>query len=191
MGNLFPILIGTIFINNLALTKLVSVGQLANLGDNEEDSLAIGISAALIMGISSVLAYVVYQYVLVNAGLTVLNLLVYAIIVYLVMLLVSRIFKTAKPLIYERVKGILPILTINSAVFYLLLDNINQELDFGSMLLTSIGAPIGLLLAFVIYGAVKERLAVSEVPQAFKGLPILLIFAALALLAISGLGGIV
>jgi len=191
MGSIFTILIGTIFINNLALTKLVSVGQLVNLGENEEDSLAVGLSAAVIMGVSSILAYVVYQYVLVNTGLTVLNLLVYAVIVYLVMLLVSRMLKTAKPLIYGRVKGILPILTINSAVFYLLLDNINQELDFGSMLLTSIGAPIGLLLAFVIYGAVKERLAVSEVPQAFKGLPILLIFAALALLAISGLGGIV
>ena len=191
MGNIFTILIGTIFINNLALTKLVSVGQLVNLGENEEDSLAVGLSSAVIMGLSSILAYVVYQYVLVSAGLTVLNLLVYAVIVYLVMLLVSRMLKSVKPLIYDRVKGILPILTINSAVFYLLLDNINQELDFGSMLLTSIGAPIGLLLAFVIYGAVKERLAVSEVPQAFKGLPILLIFAALALLAISGLGGIV
>lgn len=191
MGNIFTILIGTIFINNLALTKLVSVGQLANLGDHEEDSLFVGLSSALIMGISSILAYIVYQYVLVSAGLTVLNLIAYAIIVYLSMLLVSRILKTVKPLVYDRVKGILPILTINSAVFYLLLDNINQELDFGSMLLTSIGAPIGLLLAFVIYGAVKERLAVSDVPQAFKGLPILLIFAALALLAISGLGGIV
>jgi len=191
MGSIFTILIGTIFINNLALTKLVSVGQLVNLGENEEDSLAVGLTSAVIMGVSSILAYVVYQYVLVNLGLTVLNLLVYAIIVYLVMLLVSRLLKTVKPLIYDRVKGILPILTINSAVFYLLLDNINQELDFGSMLLTSIGAPIGLLLAFVIYGAVKERLAVSEVPKAFKGLPILLIFAALALLAISGLGGIV
>ena len=191
MGNVFTILIGTIFINNLALTKLVSVGQLANLGDHEEDSLFVGLSSALIMGISSILAYIVYQYVLVSAGLTVLNLIAYAIIVYLSMLLVSRILKTVKPLVYDRVKGILPILTINSAVFYLLLDNINQELDFGSMLLTSIGAPIGLLLAFVIYGAVKERLAVSDVPQAFKGLPILLIFAALALLAISGLGGIV
>lgn len=191
MGNIFTILIGTIFINNLALTKLVSVGQLANLGDHEEDSLFVGLSSALIMGISSILAYIVYQYVLVSAGLTVLNLIAYAIIVYLSMLLVSKILKTVKPLVYDRVKGILPILTINSAVFYLLLDNINQELDFGSMLLTSIGAPIGLLLAFVIYGAVKERLAVSDVPQAFKGLPILLIFAALALLAISGLGGIV
>jgi Na+-translocating ferredoxin:NAD+ oxidoreductase RnfA subunit len=37
---------------------------------------------------------------------------------------------------------------------------------------------------------VKERLAVSDTPKAFKGLPILLVYAALALMALAGLNGI-
>lgn len=191
MENLFPILIGSILLNNLALTKLVSVGQLARLGKNEDESLLLGGVAAIIMAISSILSFTLYQYVLLPSGFVVLDLIAYVLIVFIVMKVVSSLLKAKKPQTYEQVAGILPLLTINSAVFYLLLDNVNQGLGFGSMLLTSIGAPIGLLFAFVLYGAVKERLAVADTPKAFKGLPILLIFAALALLAISGLNGIV
>mgnify|MGYP000008069305 CR=1 FL=1 len=191
MENLFPILIGSILINNLALTKLVSVGLLASLGKNEDDSVILGVVAAIVMAISSILSYTLYQYVLLPSGFVVLDLIAYVLIVFIVMKAISTLLKAKKPETYEKVAGILPLLTINSAVFYLLLDNVNQGLDFGSMLLTSVGAPIGLLFAFVLYGAVKERLAVADTPKAFKGLPILLIFAALALLAISGLNGIV
>lgn len=191
MENLFPILIGSILLNNLALTRLVSVGQLANLGKNQEESLILGGVAAIIMAISSILSYTLYQYVLLPSGFVVLDLLAYVLIVFIVMKVASSLLKAKKPETYEKVAEILPLLTINSAVFFLLLDNVSQELDFGSMLLTSFGAPIGLLFAFLLYGAVKERLAVADTPKAFKGLPILLIYAALALLAISGLNGIV
>lgn len=191
MENLFPILLGTILINNLALTKLVSLGQVANFGDNEDQTLTLGLSAAFIMAVSSILSYVVYTFVLEPLNLTVLNLLVYILVVLLATMLVSGYVKKKRPEMFEAVGKVLPLLAVNSAVLYLILEITTEGMDFLPMLMTSIGAPIGLLFAFVLYGAVRERLAVSETPKAFKGLPILLVYAALALMALSGLNGII
>ena len=81
MENFFPILIGTILINNLALTKLVSVGQLANFGDNEDQTLALGLSAAVIMAISSILSYFALTLVIEPFELYALDILLYVLIV--------------------------------------------------------------------------------------------------------------
>ncbi|MFH5835561.1 Rnf-Nqr domain containing protein [Proteiniclasticum sp. C24MP] len=191
MENLFPILLGTILINNLALTKLVSIGQLANFGDNEDQTLTLGLSAAVIMAVSSILSYVAFTFILDPLGVTVLNLLVYVLIVLLVTMAVTGFVKSRKPEMYEAVGKVLPLIAVNSSILYLILDMMNQGMEFLPMLFTSIGAPIGLLFAFVLYGAVRERLAVSDTPKAFRGLPILLIYAALALMALSGLNGII
>lgn len=191
MENLFPILLGTILINNLALTKLVSIGQLANFGDNEDQTLTLGLSAAVIMAVSSILSYVAFTFILDPLGVTVLNLLVYVLIVLLVTMAVTGFVKSRKPEMHAVVGKVLPLLAVNSAILYLILDMMNQGMEFLPMLLTSIGAPIGLLFAFILYGAVRERLAVSDTPKAFRGLPILLIYAALALMALSGLNGII
>jgi len=191
MENLFPILLGTIIINNLALTKMVSIGQVANFGDNEDETLVIGLSAAIIMAISSVLSYVAFTFILEPLSITVLNLLVYVLIVVLVTMAVTGFIKSKKPEMHEAIGKVLPLLAVNSAILYLILDVMNQGMDFLPMLITSIGAPIGLLFAFVLYGAVRERLAVSDTPKPFRGLPILLVYAALALMALSGLNGII
>lgn len=191
MENLFPILLGTIIINNLALTKMVSIGQLANFGDNEDQTLTIGLSAALIMAVSSVLSYVAFTFILEPLSVTVLNLLVYILIVVLVTMAVTGFVRSKKPEMHEALGKVLPLLAANSAILYLILDMMNQGMDFLPMLITSIGAPLGLLFAFVLYGAVRERLAVSDTPKPFRGLPILLVYAALAIMALSGLNGII
>jgi len=191
MENLFPILLGTIIINNLALTKMVSIGQVANFGENEDQTLVIGLSAAIIMAISSALSYVAFTFILEPLSVTVLNLLVYVLIVVLVTMALTAFIRSKKPEMHEAIGKILPLLAVNSAILYLILDVINQGMEFLPMLITSIGAPIGLLFAFVLYGAVRERLAVSDTPKPFRGLPILLVYAALALMALSGLNGII
>ncbi len=190
MENFFPILIGTILINNLALTKLVSVGQLANFGDNEDQTLALGLSAAVIMAISSILSYFAFTLVIEPFELYALDILLYVLIVLAVTGLVMMAMKKIRVTMFESLKKVLPLLAINSAVMYLILDNAASGLEIVPMLLTAVGAPLGLLFAFVLYGAVKERLAVANTPKPFKGLPILLIYAALAVMAMSGLNGI-
>ncbi len=190
MENFFPILIGTILINNLALTKLVSVGQLTTFGENEDQTVALGLSAAVIMGISSILSYFAFTLIIEPFELFALDILLYVLIVLAVTGLVMVAMKKIRVTMFEALKKVLPLLAINSAVMYLILDNAASGLEIVPMLLTSVGAPLGLLFAFVLYGAVKERLAVANTPKAFKGLPILLIYAALAVMAMSGLNGI-
>jgi len=190
MENILEILFGTLIINNLALKKFVGLSQLTRPGQDESETLTLGLSAAFVMLVSSLASYGIHTFVLLPAGLTVLNTLVNVVLMVASAAAVMAYLKGKKPEHYAALKNALPILSINSAILYLLLTNAQNELDLPTVLATSIGAPLGLLFAFVLYGAVKERLAVSDTPKAFKGLPILLVYAALALMALAGLNGI-
>jgi electron transport complex protein RnfA len=190
MENILEILFGTLIINNLALKKFVGLSQLTRPGQDEAQTRTLGLSAAFVMLVSSLASYGIHTFILLPAGLTVLNTLVNVVLMVASTAAVMAYLKGKKPEHYAALKNALPILSINSAILYLLLTNAQNELDLPTILATSIGAPLGLLFAFVLYGAVKERLAVSDTPKAFKGLPILLVYAALALMALSGLNGI-
>ncbi len=150
MENFFPILIGTILINNLALTKLVSVGQLTTFGENEDQTVALGLSAAVIMGISSILSYFAFTLVIEPFELYTLDILLYVLIVLAVTGLVMMAMKKIRVTMFESLKKVLPLLAINSAVMYLILDNAASGLEIVPMLLTAVGAPLGLLFAFVL-----------------------------------------
>ena len=68
--------------------------------------------------------------------------------------------------------------------------NTDQGLSFLSSLANGIGTSIGFLLIIVVFSCIRVRLESSNVPKAFKGLPIALIVAAIMAIAFMGLQGL-
>ena len=68
--------------------------------------------------------------------------------------------------------------------------NTDQGLNFLSSLANGIGTSIGFLLIIVVFSCIRVRLESSNVPKAFKGLPIALIVAAIMAIAFMGLQGL-
>ena len=95
------------------------------------------------------------------------------------------------PLLY-RVLGIfLPLITTNCAVLGVALLNIKKQNGFVESIMYGFGAAVGFSLVLVLFAAMRERIAVADVPQPFKGSAIGMITAGLMSLAFLGFTGLV
>ena len=89
----------------------------------------------------------------------------------------------------EEIQKALPVATFNSALFSAFFLSASQNFFFSQTLGYALGSAVGYTAAiFIIYYA-RKRLAISAVPRAFRGLPILLIYLGLLSLALYGLIG--
>ena len=69
--------------------------------------------------------------------------------------------------------------------------NINKEHDFVHSALYGFGAAAGFSLVLVLFAAMRERIAVADVPEALRGPAIGMITAGLMSLAFMGFAGLV
>ncbi|MFT5033838.1 MAG: electron transport complex protein RnfA [Bacteroidia bacterium] len=82
-------------------------------------------------------------------------------------------------------------MTTNCAVLGVALININKEHNFVQSALYGFGAAAGFSLVLVLFAAMRERLAVADVPTPFKGPAIGMVTAGLMSLAFMGFAGLV
>jgi len=104
----------------------------------------------------------------------------------------SKMFiEKTSPLLY-RVLGIfLPLITTNCAVLGVALQNTTKNHGFFESTVFGFGAALGFSLVLILFSAMRERLAVADVPTPFRGAAIGMITAGLMSLAFMGFGGLV
>jgi electron transport complex protein RnfA len=91
-----------------------------------------------------------------------------------------------------KVLGIfLPLITTNCAVLGVALLNSNRANTFVESVFFGFGAAVGFSLVLVLFSAMRERLAVGDVPVPFQGAAIAMITAGLMSLAFMGFAGLV
>jgi electron transport complex protein RnfA len=83
------------------------------------------------------------------------------------------------------------LITTNCAVLGVALLNINKEHSFLQSLFYGFGAAVGFSLVLVLFAAMRERLAVADVPVPFRGAAIGMVTAGLMSLAFMGFAGLV
>jgi len=69
--------------------------------------------------------------------------------------------------------------------------NLNKEHSFMQALLYGFGAAVGFSLVLVLFAAMRERLAVADIPTPFRGAAIGMITAGLMSLGFMGFAGLV
>ncbi len=69
--------------------------------------------------------------------------------------------------------------------------NIQEQHTFSETLFFGFGASLGFTLALVLFSGLRERIALADVPKAFRGTAIALITAGLLSLAFTGFSGLI
>ena len=94
-------------------------------------------------------------------------------------------------MLYQVLGIFLPLITTNCAVLGVALLNVQQENGFIESALYGFGAAIGFSGVLIIFAAMRERIAVADVPTPFQGAAIGLITAGLMSMAFMGFTGLV
>ena len=95
------------------------------------------------------------------------------------------------PLLYQVLGIFLPLITTNCAVLGVALLNVQHQHSFLQSAVYGFGAAVGFSLVMILFASIRERIAVADVPEAFKGSAIALITAGLMSLAFMGFTGLI
>ena len=98
--------------------------------------------------------------------------------------------KKMMPSLHSALGVYLPVITTNCAVLGVALVNVQKEYTILEGIVNGLGASLGFLIAIVIMAGIREKIEHSDVPEAFKGSPIVLITAGLMAIAFCGFAGL-
>ncbi len=113
----------------------------------------------------------------------------YLLAVLTVYLLIYFVSKRFFPRLFKAILPALPVSAFNTALFGALYISALQRFTFFQTTGYALGTGAGYTVALLVVYYARKRLAISPVPKAFQGLPILLVYIGLLSLAIYGLTG--
>jgi len=185
------LLAGTVLVNNFVLVQFLGLCPFMGVSNKLETAMGMSAATTFVLTLASVCSYLTYTWLLVPLELTYLRTISFILVIAVVVQFTEMVVRKSSPLLHRVLGVYLPLITTNCAVLGVALLNINKAHTFSQSLLYGFGAAVGFSLVLVLFSAMRERLAVADVPLPFQGAAIGMIAAGLASLAFMGFAGLV
>jgi len=190
MEHYLLILIGTVFVNNIVMAKILGLCPFFGVSKKLETAIGMAAATTFVLTLGSGTSYLINKYLL-GPDLTYLRTLSFIVVIAGIVGFTELFIKKTSPTLF-RILGIyLPLITTNCAVLGVPLLNVQQEHDFVDSLLFGLGGAIGFSLVLALFAAMRERLEGADVPKSFQGVSIAMITAGLMSLAFMGFSGLI
>ncbi len=194
------IIISAVFVNNIILAQFLGVCPF--LGVSNRVSTALGMSGAVcfVMAVATTVTFLVQNYILVPLGIEFMQTITFILVIASLVQMVEIILKKISPALYQALGIFLPLITTNCAVLGVAILVVSKEFAFGGephmlnlagSVVYAIASALGFGLAMTLFAGLREQLELSNVPKAFKGVPIALITAGILAMAFMGFSGLV
>lgn len=185
------ILISTILVNNFVLAQFLGLCPFMGVSSKLETAIGMASATTFVMTLAAISSHIVHTWVLVPLGLTYLKTIAFILVIAVVVQFTKMFIEKTSPLLYRVLGVFLPLITTNCAVLGVALQNIAKARTFMESSLYGFGASLGFSLVLILFAAMRERLAVADIPAPFQGAAIGMITAGLVSLAFMGFAGLV
>ena len=188
--DLLVLLISCSLVSNVVLSQFL--GLCPFLGVSKKVNTAVGMGGAVIFVITlaSAVAAIIYKVILVPFDITYLQTIVFILVIAALVQFVEMFLKKYVPSLYQALGVYLPLITTNCAVLGIALTNVQKNYGIGFSLASGLFTAVGFLVAIVILAGIREKIEYNDVPESFKGMPIVLITAGLMAIAFCGFSGL-
>ena len=186
MRELLMIAVGTAFINNVVLSQFL--GLFAFLGVSKKMDTAAGMGGAVIfvITISSFVTALIYKFLLLPLNVTYLQTIVFILVIAALVQFVEMFLKKSSPSLYNALGVYLPLITTNCAVLGVALINVQKSYGIVESVVNGLATAVGFTIAIVLMAGIREKTEYNDVPESFKGSPIVLLTACLMAIAFFG-----
>ncbi len=185
------ILVSTVLVNNFVLVKFLGLCPFMGVSRKQETAIGMSLATTFVLTLSSISSYLVDQYLLVPLGLEYLRTISFILVIAAVVQFTEMVVHKTSPLLYQLLGIFLPLITTNCAVLGVALLNTQEKHGFLESAIYGFGAAVGFSVVLILFAAIRERIAVADVPEVFRGNAIALITAGLMSLAFMGFSGLV
>lgn len=190
MKELMLVLVGAALVNNVVLSQFFGLCPFLGVSKQVKTAASMGGAVIFVITISSAVASLIYDFVLVRFHLEYLQTIVFILVIAALVQLVEMFLKKTSPALYQALGVYLPLITTNCAVLGIALTNVQKNYGIGFSIASGLFTAVGFLIAIVVLAGIREKMEYNDIPESFKGMPIVLITAGLMAIAFCGFSGL-
>lgn len=191
MKELLIIAIGSSVVNNVVLSQFLGLCPFLGVSKKLDSAAGMGAAVIFVITLSSFVASLIYQFILIPTNSTYLQTIVFILIIAALVQFVEMFMKKAMPPLYQSLGVYLPLITTNCAVLGVALTNVQKEYGILSSTINGLATAVGFCIAIVILAGLREKMETNDIPKAFQGFPHVLLTACLMAIAFFGFSGLI
>ena len=187
---LLIILISSSLVSNVVLSQFLGLCPFLGVSKKTETASGMGAAVIFVITLASAVAGAIYQYVLVPYDITYLQTIVFILVIAALVQFVEMFLKKFIPSLYQSLGVYLPLITTNCAVLGVALTNVQKEYGILTGIVNGFATAVGFTIAIIILAGIREKMEFNDIPESFRGMPIVLITAGLMAIAFCGFSGL-
>lgn len=187
MGSFFMIIIMAVFVNNFVVVQFLGICPFLGLSKNTSSALGMGVAVTLIMTVTCLITYPIYNFILVPLELQYLEIIVFIFVIAALVQMIEKAIKKFSPPLYGAMGIYLPLITTNCAVLgvaetvidsSLMMSQLGiTEMNLGVAVLYGLFAGAGFTVAIVLLSGLREKVDFLDVSKSVKGFPVTMVTA--------------
>ena len=188
---LAAIFFSMILVNNYVLVKFYGICPFLCVSKKLDS--AVGMSGAVIfvMLVATAVTFPIQIFILNPADLGYLQTIVFILVIAVLVQFIEIFLKKYVVALYNSLGVYLPLITTNCAVLGVAITNVQKEYGILTGIVNGFATALGFTIAIVILAGLREKMEYNEVPESFKGMPMVLLTAGLMAIAFCGFSGLI
>ena len=187
---LLIILISSSLVSNVVLSQFLGLCPFLGVSKKVETAAGMGTAVIFVITLASAVAGLIYNFILVPLDITYLQTIVFILVIAALVQFVEMVLKKFMPGLYVALGVYLPLITTNCAVLGVALKNVQKNYGIVAGIVNGFATAAGFTIAIVILAGIREKMEYNDVPQSFRGMPIVLVTAGLMAIAFCGFAGL-
>jgi electron transport complex protein RnfA len=187
---LIIIALGSALVSNVVLSQFLGLCPFLGVSKKIETSAGMGTALIFVITLASLVTSTIYKYMLTPLKITYLQTIVFILVIAAFVQFVELVLKKYLKHLYKALGIYLPLITTNCAVLGVALTNVKKDYGILYSTVNGFAVAVGFTIAIIIMAGLREKMEYNDIPEAFKGMPIVLLTAGLMAIAFCGFSGL-
>ena len=188
--DLLIILISSSLVSNVVLSQFLGLCPFLGVSKKTNTAAGMGTAVIFVITLASAVAGVIYKFILVPFDLTYLQTIVFNLVIAALVQFVEMFLKKFMKALYQALGVYLPLITTNCAVLGVALTNVQKNYGILAGIVNGFATAVGFTISIVILAGIREKMEYNDIPESFRGMPIVLVTAGLMAIAFCGFSGL-
>lgn len=184
------LVISSALVSNVVLSQFLGLCPFLGVSKKVETAAGMGGAVIFVITLASAVTGVIYKFILEKFNITYLQTIVFILVIAALVQFVEMFLKKFMVGLYEALGVYLPLITTNCAVLGVALNNVKYDYDIFTGIVNGFATALGFAIAIIILAGIREKIEDNDIPECFKGMPIVLITAGLMAIAFCGFSGL-
>ncbi|MCI9359944.1 MAG: electron transport complex subunit RsxA [Hungatella sp.] len=191
MKELILVVVSAALVNNIILSQFQGLCPFLGVSKKTDTAAGMGVAVIFVITLASFVTSLIYKFVLVPMKITYLQTIAFILVIAALVQFVEMFLKKSMPSLYQALGVFLPLITTNCAVLGAALTNVQKGYGILLSIFNGVGTAVGFTIAIVLLASIRESIEDNDIPNSFKGSPIVLITSGLMAIAFMGFAGLI